>query len=138
MGMPKEVFNIYAVVGMYNKEMTEEELFEHIVDVVINKYKNIYISKFRRIEPLTRELILSKSRESGLIYVRQLICYYLCSKKVILKTIGRLMGGQDHTTIINARDSFKNRLDTLAPLPGTIESNSINTYEDYRYFKRLV
>jgi chromosomal replication initiation ATPase DnaA len=139
---PKEItkkrINIYAAVSMLNNKISPEEEFEHIIDVVIKRYKEVHIRTFGRKEPLTKELILSKNRSEGIVYIRQLISYYLYYKRVKLRIIGDLMGGQDHSTIINARDRFIDRLDTLSQIPFRIDNHRINTYEDYVCFKRLL
>ena len=141
MALPQEknpqAYNIYAVIGTIDFNITDDELFENVINAVINRYKYIYIKKYQKYVPLTKELILQQNREAPFVYFRQLICYCLRKKRVKLQQIGRLMG-QDHTTIIHAVTSFKNRIETLAAIPETIEIDSANTQEDYSYFKKLV
>lgn len=133
----KSQHNIYAVLGTVNFKITDEELFDKVINALITRYKNIYLKRFNKFVPITKELILERNRESAQIYLRQLLCHFLRTKRLKLQKIGKLIQ-QDHTTVINAVNSFQNRLDTHSRIPITIQTDSKNTFEDYSYFKRLV
>lgn len=134
----KQTTNVYALVGMYEPKTNQKELFEHCIETAIKIYKNVLIEKYNKSYVLTKELIISKNRDMGIVYIRQLISYYLRSRKFKFNKIGEFMGGQDHTTAINAVNSFQDRLDTFAPIPRTLNTNRGDIVEDYNYFKRML
>lgn len=132
----KKASNVYAVLGTINLNITDEELFDKVINAVIERYKFIYIKRYQKKIPITKELILEQNRGGHFVYFRQLICYYLRSEKLKLQKIGKLMQ-RDHTTIIHSVNAFKDRIDTLARIPEKIIVDSKNTQEDYKSFRKL-
>lgn len=70
----------------------------------------------------TEYTLFVKSRKTELVRPRQMLAYLLWlnfGKKIVknrkvmpLKTIGRLMGGQNHATILNSKKAVLNDLET--------------------------
>lgn len=52
-------------------------------------------------------IICSKSRKREIVDARRIIANYLCKQGQTLTSIGRLLGGRDHSTIIALRESYK-------------------------------
>lgn len=57
------------------------------------------------------EVIQGQSRESEIIKARHLYCYIACTETSrSLSSIGSLIGGRDHSTVIWARDKVQSEL----------------------------
>ena len=72
---------------------TEEITPEAIISAVCTYFKQ------------KREDLVGKSRNADLVKARQICAYLICEQLSIpLVSIGKLLGGRDHTTIMHARD----------------------------------
>lgn len=68
------------------------------------------VCKERKLDP---QDLVGTSRKRDIAEGRHLVFYLLKQHTVLtLKQIGFPMGGRDHSTVIHACDSIKNRLDT--------------------------
>jgi chromosomal replication initiator protein len=76
-------------------ESEEEITPESVIDATCGYFK------------LTREDVVGKSRSAEFVKARQ-ICAYLIYEQlsIPLDTIGQILGGRDHTTIMHARDKI--------------------------------
>ena len=62
-----------------------------------------------------REDLVGKSKEADLVKARQICAYLMCEMLSLpLKTLGSILGGRDHTTIMYARDKME-KLEKLNP-----------------------
>ena len=58
---------------------------------------------------ITKEKLLSKSKKKELVQPRQICAFLMCEiLDIPLVTIGEVMGGRDHTTVIHSRDKVAN------------------------------
>ncbi len=58
---------------------------------------------------ITKEKLLSKSKKKELVQPRQICAYLMCEiLNIPLVSIGEVMGGRDHTTVIHSRDKIAN------------------------------
>ncbi len=74
-------------------EKVEEATPESVIQSVMTYYK------------LSRADLLGKSRKREVVIPRQICCYLMCDVlNLPLVTIGKIMGGKDHTTVLYARD----------------------------------
>lgn len=82
------------------------------------------------------EKLISKDRKRELVIARQLYCYY--AKQVLgssLKTIGKAVGGRDHTTAIHSIQTIKDLVctkdaDLLNSMKQIENKIKVNIYED--------
>lgn len=80
---------------------------------------------------IAEEQIKCKTRKKELVYIRQIMCYWLkeyYEDHITLKRIGYELN-RDHTTVIHSIEQYQNRLDTDADLP--FKSNPGRTKIDY-------
>jgi chromosomal replication initiator protein len=62
---------------------------------------------------LATQQVLSKSRRMDIVDARRHIMYYLRNERgIMLKKIGVLLAGKDHTTVIHGLTSLRNLCDT--------------------------
>lgn len=88
-----------------------------LIDVVINYYD------------LSIEDILGKSREQKLAFPRQVLMYLLREElKISFPSIGKEIGGRDHTTVMHACDKIKKELENNDKTKKDIESIKQNIY----------
>lgn len=58
---------------------------------------------------ITRENLLGKSKKKELVQPRQICAYLMCEiMSIPLESIGKALGGRDHTTVIHSRDKIGN------------------------------
>ncbi len=58
---------------------------------------------------ITRENLLGKSKKKELVQPRQICAYLMCEiMSIPLESIGKALGGRDHTTVIHSRDKIAN------------------------------
>lgn len=58
---------------------------------------------------ITRENLLGKSKKKELVQPRQICAYLMCEiMSIPLESIGKALGGRDHTTVIHSRDKISN------------------------------
>jgi len=84
-------------------ESTEQE------DVTPDKIVNAVCGYFKQ----TREDLIGKGKKADLVKARQICAYLLCEMLSLpLVSVGNILGGRDHTTIMYARDKME-KLATL-------------------------
>lgn len=58
---------------------------------------------------ITKENLLGKSKKKELVQPRQICAYLMCEiMSIPLESIGKALGGRDHTTVIHSRDKISN------------------------------
>ncbi len=88
-----------------------------IIDAVINYYD------------LHLEDILGKSREQKLAFPRQVLMYLLREElKISFPSIGKEIGGRDHTTVMHACDKIKKELESTEKTKKDVDSIKQNIY----------
>lgn len=106
--------------------MMQPQLFAGLTDMNKNRYvihlKVSPTTKFTADEIIVyicikyniqREVLESKLRKREVVVARQICCYFLQKRcKLPLKTIGRLFGGRDHSTVIYAINTINDLMDT--------------------------
>jgi Bacterial dnaA protein helix-turn-helix len=118
------------------KKKTLDRLFDDYCTIVIEKYKLLYYKpkargkKVKEI-PLTKERILSRSRLSGLVYLRFMFVYYVKHNydHYSLKSIGELLSGRDHTSVLHANAEFQNMLDCNYQVIDLTTEGAVKDYE---------
>ncbi len=79
-------------------ESTEQE------DVTPDKIVNAVCGYFKQ----TREDLIGKGKKADLVKARQICAYLLCEMLSLpLVSVGNILGGRDHTTIMYARDKME-------------------------------
>ena len=79
-------------------EPTEQE------DVTPDKVVNAVCSYFKQ----TREDLIGKGKKADLVKARQICAFLLCEMLSLpLVSVGNILGGRDHTTIMYARDKME-------------------------------
>lgn len=67
--------------------------------------------------------LIGKTRDRTVMEGRHLVFYLLTKHtQLTLKSIGRSMGGRDHTTVIHGRHSIMDRIDTEPEFKQLVES----------------
>jgi len=82
--------------------------------------------------------IIGNRRSANLVYARHIICDILYSDAFLnlsLKQIGRLLGGRDHTTVINAIRSVRNQCEINPFYRDRYRRLHLFLYNSDRYFK---
>ena len=80
-------------------EQEDDITAESILESVCNFYK------------VSKEQILSKGKKKELVHPRQVCAYLMCDiLNIPLISIGKAMGGRDHTTIMHARDKIEGQI----------------------------
>lgn len=88
-----------------------------LIDIVINYYD------------LSIDDILGKSREQKLAFPRQVLMYLLREElKISFPSIGKEIGGRDHTTVMHACDKIKRELENNDRTKKDVESIKQNIY----------
>ncbi len=84
-----------------NLAVSEEEHETITADKIIGSICSFY--------KITKENLLGKSKKKELVQPRQICAYLMCEiMSIPLESIGKAMGGRDHTTIIHSRDKITN------------------------------
>lgn len=84
-----------------NLAVSEEEHETITADKIIGSVCSFY--------KITKENLLGKSKKKELVQPRQICAYLMCEiMSIPLESIGKAMGGRDHTTIIHSRDKITN------------------------------
>lgn len=82
--------------------------------------------------------IIGNRRDASLVHARHLICDILYSDgflQLSLNQIGRLLGGRDHSTIINAIKNVRNQCEVNPFYRENYRKLHLFLYETDRYFK---
>lgn len=85
--------------------------------------------------------IVSSSRKRELVYIRQLLMYYLRTepkKQPSFKSIGTFFNNRDHSSVMHGASTFTNLLETDALLPTKLNSIHSNTKEDYNNTRQIL
>ncbi len=78
-------------------ESGKEEITEHTVIAAVTSY-------FR----ISKNDLLGKSKKKEIVIPRQICCYLMCELLSLpLISIGKVLGGRDHTTILYSRDKVE-------------------------------
>lgn len=103
-----------------------------VVKVVsVRKIFGLLYQVFQEHYGLTEAQIKCKIRKQEIVYVRQIMSYWLkeyYGRKISLKLIGQEIH-QDHTTVIHSIKEYRDRLDTDANLP--FDKDDTGTKLDY-------
>ena len=87
-----------ALSESVNESAEEEE------DITPDKIVNAVCGYFKQ----TREDLIGKGKKADLVKARQICAYLLCEMiSLPLVSIGNILGGRDHTTIMYARDKME-------------------------------
>ncbi len=85
------------------RESTSEKQEELQADDIINCVSNFY--------KIPKADILGKKKNKEFVLPRQVCCYLICDMMNLpLETIGKMMGGRDHATVIYARDKITEQI----------------------------
>lgn len=88
--------NEWRMYEMNRPKLTKEDRYEYLLKEVCLATK------------INKQHLLGRSRKREIMYVRHMLVYLLWVRNVgSLKEIGRMVGGRDHSTIINSRDLVK-------------------------------
>ena len=92
----------YIYAGLINPMLkTKEDCAREIVRIVANYFR------------VEEESVFEKNRKHKVVLTRQISAYIIKHQfKMSLVDIGKLFGGQDHTTIINSIRAINNYIDT--------------------------
>lgn len=120
-----EVHNLYkkrinailsrVVKKMYECDDDERYSLKNMLNICVQEH---FVTKGRDYKgknnprPMTKEDILCKSRNRGMVDARQRFCYY--AKKYSqesLSKIGFFLNGRDHSTVIHSIESVKKMMD---------------------------
>lgn len=83
--------------------------------------------------------LLSRSRQTDLVYVRQLLFYWLRTNfDITLIRLAKAVGGRDHTTVLHGVQTFQDFLDTKQRIPNRVESVYRITNDDYFFISKLL
>ena len=73
------------------------------------QYQDLIISTVSEVTKISIDQIRSKSRKREIVYARSICCKMLKEfTSLPLKSIGLLMGGRDHSTVIHALEAHEN------------------------------
>lgn len=119
------ILSAYVIPGVQRTgKKTEWSL--PVLDALVKTLSECY-----KIHP---DRFMSSSRKREYVYIRNLLCYYVKKKfpHISLEQIGEAIGGKDHTTVIHARKTYKDWLDTDSLLPSALQTvNKHCTKQDY-------
>jgi len=88
--------NEWRMYEMNRPKLIKEDHYEYLLKEVCLATK------------INKQHLLGRSRKREIMYVRHMLVYLLWVRNVgSLKEIGRMVGGRDHSTIINSRDLVK-------------------------------
>ncbi|MCD7728962.1 MAG: chromosomal replication initiator protein DnaA [Clostridia bacterium] len=83
-----------------NEAVSESGKEEITPDVIINAVTSFY--------HITRAEIVGKSKKKEIVIPRQICCYLMCDLLTLpLVSIGKELGGRDHTTVLYSRDKVE-------------------------------
>lgn len=108
----------FAASALHEAVREEHEQEDVTADSILDSVCNFY--------KVTKEQILSKGKKKELVHPRQVCAYLMCDiLNIPLISIGKAMGGRDHTTIMHARDKIEGQIKlnpTLAKEVGDIKN----------------
>ena len=122
-GMLNKTVSLASLIG--KRYATIEEAEEALKDVEDNNKEQITIDKIIEIicgyYNVKKSDLIGKKRNKEIVDPRQ-ICVYIITEllDVPLDSIGKALGGRDHTTIMHARDKVANNIKTNKGLKTTV------------------
>lgn len=108
----REVIHPWIFLGIpTRKRKSLDECWQSMVEFIEKRYQTRW------------EYVTAKNRFKGLVYLRQLACYWFYNEyktsydKVTVKWLGKKFGGQNHTTMVHSIQTFQDLLDTNSLVP---------------------
>lgn len=120
----------YSLPGLRHNST---ELLDSFFDAALQVLESHY--------DIPKTKIISSSRKQEVVYIRQLLVYWLritFNKRLSLLRIAKELGGRDHTTVIHSVAKFQDRLDTDQRLRFRNGSGLQNVREDYSQTAKLL
>lgn len=111
------LISLLAQSTLNKKEITTELASEMIEKLVKNTHREISIDYIQKVVSeyfgLPNDMIKAKTRKREIVQARQIAMYFSKSMtKSSLSTIGSLIGGKDHATVLHACKTVNNLIDT--------------------------
>lgn len=121
------LISLLAQSTLNKKEITLELAKQMIDRLVKNSKKEISVDYIQKVVcdyfSLSPDLLQSKTRKREIVQARQIAMYFSKSlTKSSLASIGALIGGKDHATVLHACKTVNNLMDTDKRFKGQIES----------------
>jgi len=82
--------------------------------------------------------VVSNKRYRELVIARMIIIDLLLNQKSFfytLKSVGQILGGRDHTTIIHNKHSLKDWIETDETMKTLLKNVHLHVFNSLRYFK---
>lgn len=132
-----KILNAYVIPGIPKvKKESLDAVYSKYCDLVIDRYiriNHIGDNNKARLILLTQKLISSKKRIAGLVYLRYMFMYYLKHERdyYSLVSIGNVLGGRHHTTVMSGVQEFRTMLDAnYTPKDLTASEGAKKDYEE--------
>ncbi|MBU8893539.1 MAG: chromosomal replication initiator protein DnaA [Bacteroidales bacterium] len=121
------LISLLAQSTLNKKEITLELARQMIDRLVKNSKKEISVDYIQKVVcdyfSLSPEIIQSKTRKREIVQARQIAMYFSkAMTKSSLASIGALIGGKDHATVLHACKTVNNLMDTDKRFKSQIES----------------
>jgi len=121
------LISLLAQSTLNKKEITLELAKQMIDRLVKNSKKEISVDYIQKVVcdyfNLSPDLLQSKTRKREIVQARQIAMYFSKSlTKSSLASIGAMIGGKDHATVLHACKTVNNLIDTDKRFKGQIES----------------
>jgi chromosomal replication initiator protein len=121
------LISLLAQSTLNKKEITLELARQMIDRLVKNSKKEISVDYIQKVVcdyfSLTPDLLQSKTRKREIVQARQIAMYFSkAMTKSSLASIGALIGGKDHATVLHACKTVNNLMDTDKRFKSQIES----------------
>ena len=122
------LISLLAQSTLNKKEITLELAKQMIDRLVKNSKKEISVDYIQKVVcdyfSLSPDLLQSKTRKREIVQARQIAMYFSKTMtKSSLASIGVLIGGKDHATVLHACKTVNNVIDTDKRLKGQIETS---------------
>lgn len=120
------LISLLAQSTLNKKEITVELASEMIDKLVKNSRRELSIDYIQKVVSeyfgLPEEMIQAKTRKREIVQARQVAMYFSKNMtKSSLSTIGSLIGGKDHSTVLHACKTVNNLMETDKHFRGQIE-----------------
>lgn len=119
----------YAIPGLKRRYQTlTGEDFVKLLKLVADHYDVDY------------DDILRKNAKKPFPYIRNLMIHHIrrnYSTTTVIN-LGKMMGGRDHTTIVNSTQQFQNKLDTDELVDRELKSEYATVREDYLHTSKYL
>ncbi len=123
-GSLNKVVSLSSLIGKQKATIMEAE--ESLKDLEFTKSQNLTVEKIIEVVckyyNIEKTNLISKKKNKEIVDPRQ-ICMYVITEllDVPLMTIGEMLGGRDHTTVIHARDKISANIKTNRSLKTDID-----------------